>query len=153
MSRNGFTGERDPHQALTREGAPTCPTNQPKGTSQEKVTGGLPGCVKPRSSPRGSQERKAGARVSTHGGAALRCSAAWTWACRWPSRLQSAGCLDGSWKCRLLLSVSSSSSRCLNASAGNPECEREESRAVTLEMGNPASQNPAPHRVHPNDLT
>lgn len=99
--------------------------DQQMNASQEKAAEGLPSKTTPSSSLCGSQDSKVGAIPSTHGVAPWH-TAAWACACRWPRRLQRAGCLEGSWKCRLFFSFSSSSNLCLNASAGNRKCEREE---------------------------
>lgn len=119
LSRSSFLGECDPHQSLPLEGTtPTCPANKrvlPR-KKQLRVSLGIHHV--------GAGE-ESGGDPSTHSWEALWRKAAWACASRWPRRLQRAGCLEGSWKCGLPFSFSSSSNLCLNASADNPKQERE----------------------------
>lgn len=125
ISRKVFLGKCDPHASLTWEGTPTCPTHK-RALPKNKKLRASP--AKPLAALHSRELRErmrlgqdAGATPpNTHCWVALSRAAS-AWARRCCRRLPRAGCLDGSWKCRLLCSLSRSSNLCFIVSAGNPK--------------------------------
>lgn len=132
---------------------PPCPTHkrarpknkQPRVSLAQALAASLTGAERGR-----GQDRKKGP-ASTHCWAAPSRAAS-ACACRCSRRPLRAGCLDGSWKCRLLCSFSRSSNLCFIVSAGNPKQQQRNKEQGNSKQTVQDPFAPVPASIHLDDI-